>query len=273
MQGKTLFISGGTRGIGKAIVYAFAQKGCDVAFTYASSADTANEIIADIEEKFNVNPNKISVIHNGIDMNFFYPKSKKEISEHVPMQFINAPYKIFSSSRLVKGKNIETLLRAIHLAKDELPGLVHLHLGAEGSQPKKTKEIKKLQEELGLNQISYFLGAKQKNELPSYYSWADTFILPTLWEGLSRVMRESLACGTPVIATNYGSSSEIVQNNFNGISIDPMNEEEIAESIVKIMKDKKFKNSLEKNARQSMDKYSLEKSMEMYSKLYGKLLK
>ncbi|MEO1953344.1 MAG: enoyl-ACP reductase [Campylobacterales bacterium] len=54
MQGKTLFVSGGTRGIGKAIVYAFAQKGANVAFTYASSADTANEIIADIEDKYGV---------------------------------------------------------------------------------------------------------------------------------------------------------------------------------------------------------------------------
>ncbi|MCK9454069.1 MAG: enoyl-ACP reductase [Sulfurimonas sp.] len=54
MRGKTLFVSGGTRGIGKAIVYAFAQEGCDVAFTYATKADTANEIIADIESKYGV---------------------------------------------------------------------------------------------------------------------------------------------------------------------------------------------------------------------------
>lgn len=54
MSGKTLFISGGTRGIGKAIVYAFAQKGCDVAFTYASNSDTANEIIEDIESKYGI---------------------------------------------------------------------------------------------------------------------------------------------------------------------------------------------------------------------------
>lgn len=54
MQGKTLFISGGTRGIGKAIVYAFAEKGCNVAFTYASSADTSNEIVADVESKYGV---------------------------------------------------------------------------------------------------------------------------------------------------------------------------------------------------------------------------
>jgi len=54
LQGKTLFISGGTRGIGKAVVYAFAEKGCNVAFTYASSADTANEIISDVEIKYGV---------------------------------------------------------------------------------------------------------------------------------------------------------------------------------------------------------------------------
>ncbi|MFA6192064.1 MAG: enoyl-ACP reductase [Sulfurimonas sp.] len=54
MQGKTLFVSGGTRGIGKAIVYAFAQKGCNVAFTYASNADVANEIITDVEAQFGV---------------------------------------------------------------------------------------------------------------------------------------------------------------------------------------------------------------------------
>lgn len=54
MQGKTLFVSGGTRGIGKAIVYAFAQKGCNVAFTYATKAETADEIIADVESKFGV---------------------------------------------------------------------------------------------------------------------------------------------------------------------------------------------------------------------------
>ncbi|MDD2905818.1 MAG: enoyl-ACP reductase [Sulfurimonas sp.] len=54
MTGKTLFVSGGTRGIGKALVYAFAAKGCNVAFTYASSADTANEIVADVEAKHGV---------------------------------------------------------------------------------------------------------------------------------------------------------------------------------------------------------------------------
>ena len=54
MTGKVLFISGGTRGIGKAIVYEFASKGCDVAFTYASNADIANEIVTDLEANYGV---------------------------------------------------------------------------------------------------------------------------------------------------------------------------------------------------------------------------
>ncbi len=223
-------------------------------------------------ENFNVNPMNITVIHNGIDLDFFNKKSNVEIGNHVSRDFCEAPYKIFSSSRLVKGKNIETLLKALSIAKLELPGLVHLHLGAEESQPEKTMEIKALRSELGLEETSYFLGAKQKSELPFYYSWADVFVLPTLWEGLSRVMRESLACGTPVIANNYGSSSEIVQSNFNGITIDPMNEGEIAGAIVSILKNENFRKKLEKNARPSMGKYSLSNSMKMYSKLYDKLL-
>jgi len=53
-EGKTLFISGGTRGIGKAIVYAFAKEGCNVAFTYASRSETADEIVADLENNYGV---------------------------------------------------------------------------------------------------------------------------------------------------------------------------------------------------------------------------
>ncbi len=53
-KGKTLFISGGTRGIGKAIVYAFAKEGADVAFTYASRGETADEIVKDLEENYGI---------------------------------------------------------------------------------------------------------------------------------------------------------------------------------------------------------------------------
>ena len=54
MKGKTLVISGATKGIGKAIVYEFAKEGVNVAFTYNSNEDSAREIAQDIEKKFGV---------------------------------------------------------------------------------------------------------------------------------------------------------------------------------------------------------------------------
>ena len=55
MKGKTLVISGGTKGIGKECVYKFASKGINVAFTYNSNQQFAEDICKDIEEKYKVN--------------------------------------------------------------------------------------------------------------------------------------------------------------------------------------------------------------------------
>ena len=54
MKNKTLVISGGTRGIGKAIVYEFAALGVNVAFTYNSNEEEAKKIVQDIENKYNI---------------------------------------------------------------------------------------------------------------------------------------------------------------------------------------------------------------------------
>jgi 7-alpha-hydroxysteroid dehydrogenase len=54
MKGKTLVITGATKGIGKAIAEKFAQNGVDIAFTYNSNVDVANEIAADLTKKYGV---------------------------------------------------------------------------------------------------------------------------------------------------------------------------------------------------------------------------
>ncbi len=97
MKGKTLFISGGTRGIGKAIVYAFAKEGCDVAFTYASSADTANEIVADVESQYGIKA-------RAYKLNILEPETYKDVYELFDQDFDRLDY--FISNAIISGRAV-----------------------------------------------------------------------------------------------------------------------------------------------------------------------
>ena len=96
-KGKTLFISGGTRGIGKAIVYKFAEAGADVAFTYASSADTANEIIADVEAKYGV---KVKAYK----LNILEPETYKDVFKEFDEDFDRLDF--FISNAIISGRAV-----------------------------------------------------------------------------------------------------------------------------------------------------------------------
>jgi 7-alpha-hydroxysteroid dehydrogenase len=97
MKEKTLFISGGTRGIGKAIVYTFAKEGCNVAFTYASSADTAKEIIADIETSYGVKccAYKLDILE---------PNTYKDVYKEFDADFDRLDY--FISNAIISGRAV-----------------------------------------------------------------------------------------------------------------------------------------------------------------------
>ena len=97
MTGKTLFISGGTRGIGKAIVYEFASKGCDVAFTYASSADTANEIVADLEANYGVKS-------RAYKLDIMEPLTYKDVYKEFDEDFDSLDY--FISNAIISGRAV-----------------------------------------------------------------------------------------------------------------------------------------------------------------------
>jgi 7-alpha-hydroxysteroid dehydrogenase len=97
MKGKTLFVSGGTRGIGKAIVYAFAKKGCNVAFTYATSAETADKIIADIESKYGVKACAYA-------LNILEPEKYKDVFTNFDKDFERLDF--FISNAIISGRAV-----------------------------------------------------------------------------------------------------------------------------------------------------------------------
>lgn len=95
--GKTLLISGGTRGIGKAIVYAFAQEGANVAFTYNSNAQISDEIVHDVESRFGVKC-------RGYALNILEPEEYKGVYEHFDRDFDRLDF--FISNAIISGRAV-----------------------------------------------------------------------------------------------------------------------------------------------------------------------
>jgi 7-alpha-hydroxysteroid dehydrogenase len=94
---KTLVITGGTRGIGKACVYRFAKEGIDVAFTYNSNKDIANEICQDLMQQYNIKA-------KAYQFDILEPESAKELFNQIDQDFDRIDY--FISNAMIYGRAI-----------------------------------------------------------------------------------------------------------------------------------------------------------------------
>lgn len=96
-KGKTLVISGGTRGIGKAIVYEFAKVGVNIAFTYNSNAELAQEIVADLQSKYKIKA-------KAYEFNILEPETYKELFEKIDGDFDRVDF--FISNAIISGRAV-----------------------------------------------------------------------------------------------------------------------------------------------------------------------
>ena len=111
------------------------------------------------------------------------------------------------------------------------------------------------------------LGFKSTEELVKLYNQATIVTQPSYREGFPNCGLEAMACGKPVIATPLGFS-EYIENEKDGIIIPSKDEKALKESIERLMKDKKLRDKLGKNARKKALGYSWEKVAKQYLEVF-----
>ncbi|MDD3463086.1 MAG: enoyl-ACP reductase [Sulfurospirillaceae bacterium] len=97
MKGKTLVISGGTRGIGNAIVYEFAANGVNIAFTYNSNEELAKEQVKDLETKFGIKA-------KAYPLNILEPETYKDLFLEIDKDFNRVDF--FISNAIISGRPV-----------------------------------------------------------------------------------------------------------------------------------------------------------------------
>ncbi|MBD2007133.1 glycosyltransferase family 4 protein [Trichocoleus sp. FACHB-40] len=181
-----------------------------------------------------VSADKIDVVYNAINTelfkvpeNFYDLRIKWDIAEDVKV--------ISYVGRLDKEKGIETLLKAFSLL---LKSGYKLRLFIAGKPLSTEQEYQNSLEELvtnlGIKEHTSFLG--HVNDTTSLYQVSDVTVLPSLWpEPFGRTIIESMACGTPVVASRTGGIPEILTGEFERGLFETGNERDLADKLLKIM--------------------------------------
>jgi len=202
----------------------------------ASVISAANEYEQKIFSSLN-KKSRIEIIRNGVNL-------KKLVSKHnfKEKYQINSNFILFVG-RFSKSKGIETLINAFSIVKNELKDS-DIHLVIMGVDFGYQAEMEKLIKKLNLSEEIKVIKNPPRDDVISAYGESEFLVLPSQWELSPLVPLESFAFKKPVISTNSHGIPYTVQNNKNGILVEPENSLELSNAIVKLLNDTELREKL-----------------------------
>jgi D-inositol-3-phosphate glycosyltransferase len=210
----------------------------------------------------------ISVIPCGVDLEHFSPRPLAQARAEVGLSA--SEKMILFVGRIQRLKGLEVLVRAFALLGDLDARLVIVG-GQPGNSPE-SREISRLQHlvtKLGIAERTTFVGAVPHERLPLYYSAADVTVMPSSYESFGLVAVESLACGTPVVASRVGGLTSIVRDGETGFLVPWRDAALFAERVRRVLEDEAFRTQLAAHARQSVLEYGWDRIADEHLALYA----
>jgi len=132
--------------------------------------------------------------------------------------------------RIQQLKGLDRLLGAMSYLKQN--GNVKLMVvGGDARTQDEVERLRKMSADMQIQNMVDFVGQVDQKELPFYYSAADVCVIPSYYESFCLVALESLACGTPLVATNVGGISGVVKQGENGYIVADNDPVYIAEAL------------------------------------------
>lgn len=209
----------------------------------------------------------IDVVHNGIDMQLYKPKSDFYLTRK--QWNMTEDIRVISYvGRLDKNKGLETLIKVFALLVKNGANTRLLIAGkplVQGEDYKKS--LQQLLIGLGIENYVDFLG--HVTNTTNIYQVSDVTVLPSIWsEPFGRVIIESMACGTPVVASRTGGIPEILTGEFQNGLFEPGNERDLFDTLNQIINWRDKNPHLGERCHEySVSKFGLETSIDNIEKV------
>lgn len=197
------------------------------------SEDTRRTLI-----ELGASPHRVKVIYPSVDTQRFHPQvdGRSVIARHG----LHDKRVILTVSRLFPRKGIDTVIQALPNVLNSVPEAVYLIVG---DGPDRNR-LEALARELNVADHVYFVGAVDDAILPHYYAACDVFAMVSRAipeagevEGFGIVYLEAGASGKPVLAGRSGGVTEAVQDNVNGLLVDPLSVISVSDVLCDILTD------------------------------------
>ncbi|TRZ47749.1 glycosyltransferase [bacterium] len=204
--------------------------------------------------------------------NNFFKNAKREILHYC----VDAPsipslefkedncFNILYVGQLVKHKGVQVLINAFRNLQNQN---LKLHIVGDGAYK---KELQNFSE--GDKRI-IFHGKIPNKDIWRFYSLAQLTVVPSIWpEVLGIVILESLSMGTPVIGSNIGGISEVINDGFNGLIFKPADARGLKNILEKIILSPTLLKELGVNALNSSFAFGIEQHLTKLSQIYSKAI-
>ncbi len=221
----------------------------------------------------NINPDKLIVAPNAVDLTKFIKisekntvlQSKYNLSEKKVLAFLGSFFKY---------EGIEFVIKAIPEIAKTIPN-IHLLLVGGGNE---TDNLKKLVNQLNLHDFVTFTGRVNYNEINEYYSLADMLVFPRENIRLTQLVTplkplEAMAQGIPVAASDIGGHREMIEHEKTGVLFEAENPNALATCVINTLTNQKLLAELKNNGFNYVEKIrNWKTTASIYPPVYKELL-
>lgn len=217
-----------------------------------------------LAQRTGIAPSRIGVIHNGVDTVTYAANPELRARGRQRLGLTPDDFCFGALGRLEPVKDLPTLLQAAAALPPAL-GKWRLVIAGDGSEAEPLRRM--AAETPALAERVTFLGAIDC--IPEFLNATDTYVLPSLYEGISNSLLEAMAVGLPVIASAVGGNNEVVTDGESGLTFQAGDVRRLSAHLQTLCRERKKRQTLGRQALATVEeRFSMDAMIRNYDRLY-----
>ncbi|MBO8175039.1 MAG: glycosyltransferase family 4 protein [Thermococcus sp.] len=217
---------------------------------YSTAVIAISKILkSNVIKYFGIKAEKVFYIPNGVDTQRFKPGNYPEVRKlfRIPEGY----HVVLNVARIAPYKNQLAIVKAIPWILEETAEVMFVFVGPYDKNSDYKQKIDYFIRKNNLESHVIFTGKISSELLPKVYASADVFVFPSISEGMPMALLEALSSGNAIVASDIPQNREISITGREAIYVNPQNIQEIAESIIILIDDKKLQEKMRKRGRKT----------------------